>query len=166
MVDARPAARLTVLSCPSGVGRHRVVELVRARSPEVWLPPTLTTRTRRARELDGFHRSFVDRDRFERMRAAGELLEWAQVGDQLYGTARRPVEDRLREGRPVLLSLDPAGAQQVRQVMPGARLVRLASPVARGELSGGPAVDMTVVNDSAERAANELVGLLGSPALL
>ena len=166
MVDARPAARLTVLSCPSGVGRHRVVELVRARSPEVWLPPTVTTRARRAGEQDGVHRSFVDRDRFERMRAAGELLEWAQVGDQLYGTARRPVEDRLREGRPVLLSLDPAGARQVRQAMPEARLVRLAPPPARAELAAGPAFEVTVVNDSAERAAAELVGLLGSPALL
>lgn len=172
---ARPAARLIVLSGPSGIGLHSVVELVRARSPGVWLPVPVTTRPRRAGEVDGVARHFVDRARFAELIEAGELLEWTQLGEHRYGTPRSPVAARLHEGRPVLLKIDPAGAAQVRRAMPGARLVLLAAPTApayaRGDAATGPErdvaeFDVTVTADSVVRAADELVGLLGSPALL
>jgi guanylate kinase len=188
---ARPAARLTVLSGPSGVGKDSVIELIRARSPWVWLSVSMTTRTRRDSEVDGVHYHFVDRPEFERMVQAGELLEWAEFAGSLYGTPRRPVEAHLRAGDPVLLKIDLHGARQVRRAMPGARLVFLAPPSwaelerrlvgrgtdepetirrrlqhAREELAAEPEFDLTVVNDSVVRAADELVGLLGSPALL
>jgi guanylate kinase len=189
--DTRPAARLTVLSGPSGVGKDSVIELIRARSPWVWLSVSVTTRRARHNEVDGVHYHFVDRTEFERMVTTGQLLEWAEFAGNRYGTPRAPVEARLREGEPVLLKIDLQGARQVRRAMPSARLVFLAPPSwaelerrligrgtddpetirrrlehAREELAAEPEFDVTVVNDSVVRAAGELVGLLGSPALL
>jgi guanylate kinase len=189
--DTRPAARLTVLSGPSGVGKDSVIELIRARSPWVWLSVSVTTRLKRHNEVDGVHYHFVDRAEFERMVTAGQLLEWAEFAGNLYGTPRAPVEARLREGEPVLLKIDLQGARQVRRAMPEAQLVFLAPPSwaelerrligrgtddpetirrrlehAREELAAEPEFDVTVVNDAVVHAADELVGLLGSPALL
>jgi guanylate kinase len=188
--DARPAARLVVLSGPSGVGKDSVIELIRARSPWVWLSVSVTTRRMRDYEVDGVHYFFVDRVEFERMIAGGQLLEWAEFAGNLYGTPRGPVEAHLREGQPVLLKIDLQGARQVKMAMPDAQLVFLAPPsveelkrrlIGRGtddeetirrrlahadeEMAAEREFDVTVVNDYVERAADELVGLLGSSFL-
>lgn len=185
--DARPAARLTVLSGPSGVGKDSVIELIRARSPWVWLSVSVTTRPKRDYEVDGLHYRFVDRSEFHAMINAGELLEWAEFAGNLYGTPRGRVEAQLGRGVPALLKIDLQGARQVRQSMPEALLVFLAPPsfdelrsrlVGRGtddaetirvrlehaheELAAEQEFDRTIVNDDVERAADELVGLLGS----
>jgi len=185
--EARPAARLTVLSGPSGVGKDSVIELIRARSPEVWLSVSVTTRPMREYEIDGVHYHFVDRAQFQRLIEVGELLEWAEFAGNLYGTPRAEVLSRLRSGQPALLKIDLQGARQVRAAMPEAQLVFLAPPsveelkrrlVGRGtedaetlrlrwehadeELAAEPEFDVTVVNDSVERAADELVRLLSS----
>ncbi|HEX6499212.1 MAG TPA: guanylate kinase [Micromonosporaceae bacterium] len=179
-------ARLTVLSGPSGVGKDSVIELIRARSPRVWLSVSVTTRPKRDYEVDGVHYYFVDRPRFQQMIASGELLEWAEFAGNLYGTPRAAVEERLRAGIPVLLKIDLQGARQVRRAMPEAQLVFLAPPsveelkrrlIGRGtedqetlrrrlehadeELAAEREFDVTIVNDSVERAADELVNLLG-----
>src|SRR5262245_52324396 len=137
-------------------------------------------------EVDGVHYNFVSRSQFERMIAAGELLEWAEFAGNLYGTPRGAVEARLRAGIPVLLKIDLQGARQVRAAVPDALLVFLAPPSwdelkrrligrgtddpetirrrlehARGEMAMQSEFDVTVVNDSVERAADELLGLLG-----
>jgi guanylate kinase len=159
--DARPAARLAVLAGPSGVGKDSVIGLVRACSPSVWLSVPVTTRPKRDHEIDGVNYHFVDRVEFERMIVDGQLLEWAEVAGNLYGTSRAAVEAHLRAGRPVLLKLDPQGARQVRAAMPQAQLVFLAPP-GLGELPAADGeFDVTIVNDCVERAAEELVGLLG-----
>ncbi|MFC0528536.1 guanylate kinase [Phytohabitans kaempferiae] len=188
--DARPAARLTVLSGPSGVGKDSVIELIRARSPWVWLSVSVTTRKMRDYEVDGVHYFFADRAEFEQMIASGQLLEWAEFAGNLYGTPRGPVEEKLRSGEPVLLKIDLQGARQVRAAMPEAQLVFLAPPsveelkrrlIGRGtddeetirrrlahadeELAAEREFDVTVVNDYVERAADELVSLLGSSFL-
>ncbi len=108
--EARPAARLTVLAGPSGAGRESVVELIRARSPSVWTPITVTTRPRRSSELDGVHRHFVTSEEFDRQLAEGELLEWSRLGGYRRGTEITPLRRRLAAGQPVLLALDLAGA--------------------------------------------------------
>lgn len=163
-----------------------MIELIRARSPFVWLSVSVTTRPKRDYEVDGVHYNFVDREEFQRLIAAGQLLEWAEFAGNLYGTPRGPVEERLRQGIPALLKIDLQGARQVRSAMPEALLVFLAPPsvaelhrrlVGRGtedpdtirlrlehadeELAAETEFDVTVVNDSVERAADELIGLLG-----
>jgi guanylate kinase len=164
-----------------------VIEVVRARSPWVWLSVSVTTRRRREYEVDHRHYHFVDRTEFERMIASGQLLEWAEFAGNLYGTPRAPVEARLAEGTPALLKIDLQGARQVREAKPDALLVFLAPPsvaelhrrlIGRGtedpktierrlahvdeELAAESEFDVTIVNDFVERAADELVGLLGS----
>ncbi|GAA0575369.1 guanylate kinase [Paractinoplanes ferrugineus] len=188
--DARPAARLTVLSGPSGVGKDSVIELIRARSPWIKLSVSVTTRKMRDYETDGEHYHFATRQEFQRLIDGGQLLEWAEFAGNLYGTPRAQVEGWLSQGRPVLLKIDLQGARQVRATMPHAQLVFLAPPsveelkrrlIGRGtedeetirrrlahadeELSHEKEFDRTVVNDFVERAADELVGLLGSSFL-
>ncbi len=188
--ETRPAARLVVLSGPSGVGKDSVIELIRARSPWVWLSVSVTTRPKRDYEVDGVHYYFASRAEFKRMAAEGLLLEWAEFAGNLYGTPRAQVETRLAAGMSSLLKIDVQGARQVRAAMPEALLVFLAPPspaelkrrlVGRGtedeetirrrlrhadeELAAEVEFDVTIVNDYVERAAAELVSLLGSPLL-
>ena len=178
-------SRLTVLSGPSGVGKDAVIEEIRARAPWIWLSISMTTRKPRDYEVDGKHYHFVDRRTFEHQVRTGQLLEWAEFAGNLYGTPRGAVEAHLAVGDPVLLKIDLQGARQVRDAMPDARLVFLAPPSvdelkrrlrgrgteseetirrrmehADDELRAEPEFDLTVVNDSIERAAAELVGLL------
>jgi guanylate kinase len=182
-------ARLTVLSGPSGVGKDSVIEQIRARARWVWLSVSVTTRPIRSNEVDGVHYFFVDRPGFERLVLDGQLLEWAEFAGNLYGTPRKPVEDRLDAGQPVLLKIDLQGARQVRATMPETQLVFLAPPSweelerrligrgtddpetirqrlvhAREELAAEPEFDVTVVNHFVEQAADDLLGLLGLQA--
>ncbi|MFI6762118.1 guanylate kinase [Micromonospora sp. NPDC050417] len=166
--DARPAARLTLLAGPAGAGKGGVVELIRARSSVLWVSVPVTTRPRRPHEVDGVGHHFVDRAEFEALVATDGLLEWDRYADHLYGTPVEPVRRRLRSGQPVLVALDLTGARRVRAAMPGSRLVCLVPPGAvppTPEPPGESDIDLVVVNDFAERAAEELVGLLGSSFL-
>ncbi|TDC82720.1 guanylate kinase [Micromonospora sp. KC606] len=163
--EARPAAQLTVLTGPSGAGRDGVVERVRARSPSVWVPVPVTTRPRCPGERDGVDRHFVTPAQFDRLVAAGKLLEWFRVGPHLRGTPRDPLRIRLAQGRPVLLPLDLPGALAVRASLPGVRLVLLTRPGRRVAPAVAEAVEHIVVHDLTERAVDELVGLLGSSYL-
>jgi len=167
-----------------------VIELIRARSRWVRLSVSVTTRRKRDYEVDGEHYHFVNRAEFRRMVDSGRLLEWAEFAGNLYGTPREQVEGLLAQGFPVLLKIDIQGARQIRQAMPDAQLVFLAPPsfeelarrlTGRGtedhetikrrlahaeeEMKAAIEFDRIVVNDSVEHAADELVGLLGSPVL-
>ncbi|GAA3770805.1 guanylate kinase [Plantactinospora mayteni] len=141
-----------------------MTELVRARSPELWLSVPVTTRPRRRYEIDGVHYRFVDPVEFGRLLDDGQLLEWSEIGVHRYGTPREPVRIRLSAGQPVLLPIDLRGARQVRAAMPEARLVFLA-PTRLDARAAGREFDATVVNDVLGRAADELVSLLGSSFL-
>ena len=118
-----------VLAGPTAVGKGTVAAYVRKNFPEVWLSVSMTTRKPRPDEIDGIHYHFVDDDEFERMREAGEFLEWAVVhGRAKYGTPQAPVEEALASGRQALLEIDLQGARQVRQRVPEALFVFLAPP--------------------------------------
>ncbi|MFI7648351.1 guanylate kinase [Micromonospora sp. NPDC049460] len=163
--EARPAARLTVLAGPEGSGTESVVECVRARSPSVWVPVPATTRPRREGELDGVDRLFLTPPEFDRMVAAGELLEWSRAGPHRRGTPGGPVRARLAVGQPVLLGLDLAGALLVRAALPDARLVLLHPPGIVPPAGTLAAFDHTVPHGLTDRVVEELVGLSGSSFL-
>jgi guanylate kinase len=179
---------LTVLSGPSGVGKDAVLAAVRRRHPEVWVSTSVTTRKPRPTETDGVEYHFVSRDGIAAMIEAGELLEHAEYAGNIYGTPRRPVLQRLAEGRPAFLVIELQGMRQVRKLMPDAQFVFLAPPsfeelerrlVGRGtepeetirerldqariELASESEFDIALVNDSVERAADELVSLIAHP---
>lgn len=179
-------ARLTVLSGPSGVGKGTVVAAVRRRHPEVFLSVSVTTRPRRAGEVDGVHYHFIDAGQFARMVAGGDLLEHATYAGNSYGTPRRAVLDQLATDRPALLEIELQGARQVRLALPEAHLVFLKPPswaelrrrltgrgtenparvrrrleLARQEMAAEAEFDEVVVNDDVERAADRLVASMG-----
>ncbi len=122
-------SRLVVLAGPTAVGKGTVAGVIREDHPEVWISVSATTRKPRPGEVDGVHYWFVSDEEFDRMIAAGELLEWAVVHQSArYGTPRGPVEDALAANRPALLEIDLQGARQVRATMPQALFAFLAPP--------------------------------------
>jgi guanylate kinase len=177
--------RLTVLAGPSGVGKGSVIAEVRRLHPEIWLSVSVTTRPPRQGETDGVEYHFVDQDEFDRMVAAGDLLEHDAHMSASYGTPRGPVEAQLAAGGSALLEIDIEGARQVRAAMPEAQLVFLAPPSfdelarrltgrgtespdkvrerldrARIEMAAEDEFDVVLVNDDLERAAHALVALM------
>jgi guanylate kinase len=104
-----------VLSSPSGAGKTTLSRLLMERMPEMRMSVSVTTRQKRPGEVEGRDYHFVDKAHFVAMERNGELLEWATVFDNLYGTPRKPVEEALAMGRDVLFDIDWQGTQQLRQ---------------------------------------------------
>jgi guanylate kinase len=106
---------MLVLSSPSGAGKTTLSRKLLANDAGITLSISVTTRARRADEVDGRDYHFIDAARFEAMRRGGELLEWATVFDNCYGTPRVPVEQAIAAGRDVLFDIDWQGTQQLRE---------------------------------------------------
>jgi guanylate kinase len=107
---------ILILSSPSGAGKTTLTRmLMQDQALDLTLSVSVTTRPRRSSEVDGIHYRFIDRREFERMRKAGDLLEWAEVHGNGYGTPREPVEKVLAQGRDMLFDVDWQGARQVRE---------------------------------------------------
>jgi guanylate kinase len=107
---------ILILSSPSGAGKTTLTRMLMQHSAlDLTLSVSVTTRKQRSSEVDGIHYSFIDRSEFERMKAAGELLESAEVHGNGYGTPRAPVETVLAQGRDMLFDIDWQGAKQVRE---------------------------------------------------
>jgi guanylate kinase len=144
-----------------------------------------TTRPPRPGEVDGVDYVFVDDDGFSRMMEAGELLEWAEVFGNRYGTPRAYVDAQLDAGHDVLLEIDVQGAAQVRAQAPAALLILLEPPTredlasrlrGRGteseeriatrlekadwELAQRDWFDHVVVNDDLERASSQVAAII------
>jgi guanylate kinase len=109
-------APLFILSGPSGSGKSTVVcRLMAEQDPPLRQSVSATTRQPRPSERDGVHYHFWTRDRFGAAIKAGELLEWAEVFGNWYGTPRSEVEPYRQKGIGVFLAIDVQGAGQVRQ---------------------------------------------------
>jgi len=184
-----PARRglMLILSSPSGAGKTTLTRmLLQTKELDLSLSISVTTRPRRSSEVDGIHYSFISPRQFEVMRDNDELLEWAQVHGNLYGTPREPVERILAQGRDVLFDIDYQGTQQVRAkagqdvvtifILPPsmhelrARLERRAEDShetianrlanARNEIRRWTQYDYVLVNDDLQRTFDELVAIL------
>jgi guanylate kinase len=164
-----------------------VVAELRTLYPDLWFSVSATTRAQRPGEVDGRDYRFVSHTEFDRMIAAGELLEWADIhgGTHRSGTPRGPVEQRLAAGLPALVEVDLNGARALRSAVPEAFLVFLAPPswddlvsrlVGRGteapavverrlrtakeEIAAQDEFDAVVVNTDVKAAAKELLTLV------
>lgn len=103
-----------VLSSPSGAGKTTLSRMLIAETPGLQMSVSATTRPMRPGEVDGKDYFFVDQGRFETMVSNSELLEWANVFGNRYGTPREPVEAALASGKDVLFDIDWQGTQQLR----------------------------------------------------
>ncbi|MGB9406557.1 MAG: guanylate kinase [Terracidiphilus sp.] len=122
------AGILFIISAPSGSGKSTLVNEVRKQLTGIEFSVSWTTRAPRGSEQDGREYHFTSRKEFERMVAAGQFLEHAEVFDNYYGTARTSLEHARREGHDLLLDIDVQGAAQVRAAMPEAVSIFVLPP--------------------------------------
>jgi len=176
---------LLVISGPSGVGKGTLCQALCRQIDSIVLSVSATTRPPRAGEEDGVHYFFVSPERFQEMIARDELLEWAQVYQDYYGTPRGPVTRLLADGRDVILEIDVQGALQVKEKAPEAVLIFICPPSvaelerrlrrrgtdseeqivnrlewARTELEAVPKYDYVVVNDHLEAAVAKIKAII------
>jgi guanylate kinase len=104
---------MLVLSSPSGAGKSTLSRKLLDKDKNVMLSVSVTTRKMRPGEKDGRDYHFIDRRRFDALVEKNELLEWAEVFDNYYGTPKKSVMDALAAGRDVLFDIDWQGTQQL-----------------------------------------------------
>jgi guanylate kinase len=179
---------LLVLAGTSGAGKGTIGARLRAADPRLHWSVSWTTRAPRDGEREGVDYHFVTRDEFERLRDAGGFLEWFEVYGDLKGTPIEYVRRELDAGHDVMLEIDVQGALAVKRALPEALLVFVRAPSreeqrrrleARGsetaesvarrlaraeaeERTGAEEFDAVVVNDTVERAVDELAAILSA----
>ena len=119
---------LVVISAPSGTGKTTLVRALLASNSNMVASVSYTTRTKRANELDGEDYNFVTNDVFESMIANGDLLEYAKVFGNHYGTPKKEVNEQLSSGHNVILEIDWQGATQVKQKVADCLLLFILPP--------------------------------------
>lgn len=177
--------QLIVLSGPSGVGKSTVISELLGQRKDIHFSVSFTTRSPRVGEEDGVSYNFVQRAEFERMIAAGELLEYAQYVGNYYGTSLKVIEEKRAAGIDVLLDIEVQGAATVRGKCPDAVLIFIIPPSfeelsrrlhgrntdgeevivgrlqkAREEYREIPRYEYLVVNDNVSTAAAEIFSIL------
>jgi guanylate kinase len=106
---------LLVLSSPSGAGKTTITRTLVAQDRALKLSVSVTTRPQRPGEIEGKHYYFTTKEKFDAMIATGELLEYASVFGNWYGTPRAPVTKALEAGTDIIGDVDWQGTQQLKQ---------------------------------------------------
>ncbi len=119
---------LYIISAPSGAGKTSLVRELTSKLSFVKVSVSHTTRAKRPAEVDGVDYNFINRDDFQEMINRGELLEFAEVFDNLYGTSEQWVRSTLQQGQDLVLEIDWQGAQQVRRLLPQAKSIFILPP--------------------------------------
>jgi guanylate kinase len=179
---------MLVLSSPSGAGKTTLAKALLAAEPGLVMSISVTTRKARPGEVDGQDYHFIDAAAFQRLKDAGDLLEWAEVHGNLYGTPREPVMDALSAGRDALFDIDWQGAQQLATSAPvdlvrvfvlppsatalgqrlharaqdGVDVVARRLAAAGEEISHWPEYDYVIVNDVVADSLGILRGVLAA----
>ena len=176
--------KLVVISGASGVGKGTVLGIMMNKRKDLKFSVSATTRPPRPSEINGMHYYFVTKAQFEEMIAAGQMLEYSAHAANYYGTPRAQAEEKMRSGS-VLLDIEPNGAGQVKKAAPDAVLVFIMPPSmeelerrlrGRGdtpedqiamrleravwEMEQRHWYDHVVVNDDAERCAEEILKII------
>lgn len=176
--------KLIVISGCSGVGKGTVLGIMMDKRSDLSFSVSATTRPPRPNEVDGVHYYFITKERFEEMIAAGEFLEYDAHAANYYGTPRAQAEEKMSRGH-VLLDIEPKGAEQVKKANPEAVLIFIMPPSleelerrlrGRGdtpedqiqmrmkraiwEMEQRHWYDYVVVNDDAQRCAEEILNII------
>ena len=183
--NVTPKGVLLVVSGPSGAGKGTICQLLREQLPDLGYSISVTTRQPRVGEVDGVNYFFKTVPQVKEMIAKGELLEYAEVYGNYYGTPRKYVEDLLHTGHDVLLEIDIQGALQIKERFPEGVFVFIVPPSldelsariykrgtdsedvikrrmasAAGELTYAQKYDYIIVNDIAQKAANKVLTIM------
>ena len=176
--------KLVVISGASGVGKGTVLGIMMKKREDLKFSVSATTRPPRPSETDGVHYYFVTKEQFEEMIATGQMLEYSAHAANYYGTPRAQAEEKMATGS-VLLDIEPNGARQVKKAAPDAVLIFIMPPSmeelerrlrGRGdtpedqiamrleravwEMEQRHWYDHVVVNDDAERCADEILKII------
>ena len=176
--------KLVVISGASGVGKGTVLGIMMKKREDLKFSVSATTRDPRPNEVDGVHYYFVTKAQFEELIASGQMLEYSAHNANYYGTPRAQAEEKMLSGS-VLLDIEPNGAGQVKKAAPDAVLVFIMPPSmeelerrlrGRGdtpedqiamrmeralwEMEQRHWYDHVVVNDDAERCAEEILKII------
>lgn len=181
----KPQGILLVLSGPSGAGKGTICEQLLNKRKDLAYSVSATTRTPRKGEVDGKDYFFVSTDRFKEMIAKNELLEYAEIYGNYYGTPRSYVMGILNQGRDVVLEIDPQGALQIKENFPDGVFVFIVPPsldeltsriykrgtdseevirrrlnAATSELAYASKYDYIIINDEVEKATAKVSNII------
>ncbi|WP_366936033.1 guanylate kinase [uncultured Phascolarctobacterium sp.] len=180
-----PKGVLLVVSGPSGAGKGTICQMLREKLPDLGYSISVTTRQPRNGEVDGVNYFFKTVPQVKEMIERGELLEYAEVYGNYYGTPRQYVMEQLQSGRDVLLEIDIQGALQIKKRFPEGVFVFIVPPSldelsariykrgtdsedviqrrmasAASELTYAAEYDYIIVNDIAEKAAQKVLTIM------
>lgn len=119
--------KLVIVSGPSGVGKTSICRRL-AEKLDAFLSVSVTTRPPGKNETEGLDYHFIPHDEFQRLIDQDELLEYAQIFENYYGTPKQPVEQALRRGKIVILEIDANGALQVKEQFPETLMIFVLPP--------------------------------------
>lgn len=188
--NGRIAGNIFLVVAPSGAGKSTLVNALLAKDAAIQLSVSYTTRPPRPGETDGREYHFVPVEDFKARRARGEFLESAEVHGNFYATSRVWIEERMREGRDVLLEIDWQGARQVKAAFAHALGIFILPPsidalekrlhkrgqdspqviarrllAAGSEIAHAPEFDYVIINEDFDRALAELTAIVTAARL-
>jgi guanylate kinase len=187
---AQRIGSLFVISAPSGGGKTTLCRKLLKKMPDVRLSVSYTTRGPRKGEVNDVDYTFITREKFRKMIDRGEFAEWAMVHGNLYGTSIKRIKELSSKGYDIILDIDINGAAQIRKSYSGAVYIFVLPPSlealekrlvnrktdsddtiktrldnAKDEISRYKNYDYTIINDSVDRAYQELESIVLSARL-
>lgn len=176
---------LILFSGPSGVGKDTVLDVVLNKDKSLQKSISLTTRNIRDNETDGKDYYFISFPKFKDMISNGEVLEYAQYGENMYGTPKAPVDKWLSEGKTVILKIEVQGAKNIKEMYPDSIGVFLLPPsmeelerrlrsrgtedeadiqrrleIARDEIHKSVDYDYFVINEDIDSASDDVLTII------
>ena len=176
-----------IISSPSGAGKSTMIKKLLEWDENIVLSVSATTREPRVGEVDGVHYHFISKENFEEEIEKNNFVEYAKVFDNYYGTLKREIDSKFKDGKDIILDIDWQGARNVSDQMDVKRLVRIfilppsiaelenrlrargtdseeviekRMAKAKNEISHFNEYDFIVVNDDIEKAFEEIKSII------
>lgn len=187
MIKTNNKGLLIVVSGPSGAGKDTICQKLIKENSNIWMSVSMTTRKPRPLEKDGIDYFFVSSEEFENKINDNTFLEYASYNDNYYGTPKDKVEEKLNEGKDVILVIDINGAINIKKIIPSALFIFIMPPdmetlknrligrkteskdkvvqrfiTAYNEVNNYKKYNYVVVNDKVEDAVNKVKSIIQS----
>lgn len=187
MIKTNNKGLLIVVSGPSGAGKDTICQKLIKENSNIWMSVSMTTRKPRPLEKDGIDYFFVSKEDFFNKINDNTFLEYASYNDNYYGTPKDKVEEKLNEGKDVILVIDINGAINIKKIIPSALFIFIMPPdmetlknrligrkteskdkvvqrfiTAYNEVNNYKKYNYVVVNDKVEDAVNKVKSIIQS----